>query len=337
MSNPLEQAILASIPDGPSGGVVRVERGGEVLASLAWGDADRRHGLAMRPDARLAMASGSKGFTALAALGLVVDGALRLDTPARSLLGRDLPLISDEVTVEHLISHRSGIGDYIDDDADDADYLLDVPVHRLLGPSDYLPMLAGVPSLFAPGTDFSYCNAGFIVLSLLIERAGGLPFHQVVSERVFEPAGMVDTAYLRSDALPRDAALGYLRLDGQWVTNVLHLPIVGGGDGGAYTTAADLGRFWDALMGGRIVPTTMVDELSRARSEGNDDHDAYGLGFWLRSADRMIYLEGMDAGVSMRSGRMRGADLTFSVLATTADAAWPVLRSVQEWARQTTI
>ncbi len=309
-----------------------MDRGGEVLVSLAWGDADRRHGAAMRPDARLAMASGSKGFTALAALSLVVDGTLRLDTPARSLLGSDLPLIADEVTVEHLLSHRSGIGDYIDEDADDDAYLLDVPVHRLLGPADYLPMLTGVPPLFDAGTDFRYCNAGFIVLSLLIERASGIPFHHVVSERVFEPAGMVDTAYLRSDALPNDAALGYLQLDGRWVTNVLHLPVVGGGDGGAYTTTGDLSRFWDALLSGRIVAPTMVDELSRVRSQGNDEHDSYGLGFWLRPASHMIYLEGMDAGVSMRSGRMRDADITFSVLGTTADAAWPVLRAVQEWA-----
>ena len=327
----LDELISAAVPAGPSGGVVRVERGGEILAAQAWGDADRRHGVPMRPDSRLAMASGSKGFTALAVLSLIADGVVGLDQTARSLLGGDLPLIGDDVTLEHLLSHRSGIGDYIDDDADDAEYILSLPVHTLTTAESYLPMLEGIEPIFAAGTDFSYCNAGFIVLAVLAERASGTPFHQLVTERVFERAGMNETEYLRSDSLPGDAAVGYLELDGRWVTNVHHLPVVGGGDGGAYTTTADLSRFWDALLSGRIVPPEMVVDLATPRSapEGND---AYGLGFWLRPESGTIYLEGMDAGVSMRSGRIRDADVTYSVLGSTAYAAWPVAHAVEGWA-----
>ncbi len=80
-----------------------------------------------------ATASCTKGFTALTVMSLVEDGTLELTTTARSVLGEDLPLIADDVTLEHLMAHRSGIGDYVDEDEIESvtDYVLPVPVHRL--------------------------------------------------------------------------------------------------------------------------------------------------------------------------------------------------------------
>ena len=66
------------------------------------------HGIAMTTDTQLGMASGSKTFTALVVMRLVEEGLLDLSTTARQVLGADLPLIADDVTVEHLLSHRSG-------------------------------------------------------------------------------------------------------------------------------------------------------------------------------------------------------------------------------------
>ena len=79
------------------------------------------------------------------------------------------------------------------------------------------------------------------MLAVLAERASGIPYHELVAQRVCEPAGMGDTAFLRSDELPGRAAIGYLFVDGLR-TNVLHLPVRGVGDGGIYTTAAESGR-----------------------------------------------------------------------------------------------
>ena len=99
-------------------GVVRVDRGGETELAVAYGLADRRHGIPATVDTRFATASANKGFTALAVMQLVEAGQLSLSTPAREVLGADLPLIADDVTIEHLLSHRSGIGDYLDEDLD---------------------------------------------------------------------------------------------------------------------------------------------------------------------------------------------------------------------------
>src|SRR5690242_3564595 len=114
-------------------GVVRVDRGGETVFARAYGLACRAHGIPNRVGTRFGIASGTKGLTALAVVSLIEDGVLRLDTAARSVLGSDLPLIGSDVTVEHLLAHRSGIGDYVDEEADHeiTDYVLPVPVHEL--------------------------------------------------------------------------------------------------------------------------------------------------------------------------------------------------------------
>ena len=311
-------------------GVVRVDRGNEVVVTKAYGFADRGHEIPNEVDTQFAIASGLKGLTALAVVCLVEDGALELETTARSLLGADLPLIADDVTVEHLLAHRSGIGDYLDEDAggEITDYVMPVPVHQLATPEEYVPILEGHPAKFAAGESFSYCNGGFVVLAVLAERVGGIQYHELVTQRVCEPAGMGDTAFLRSDELPGRAAIGYLFADGLR-TNVLHLPVRGVGDGGIYTTAADVRALWAAFVDGRIVPSHWVTEMTRPRSDAREG-GPYGLGFWLRASTAAVVLEGYDAGVSFRSLHDPGADLTCTVISNWSDGAWPVVTYLQE-------
>jgi CubicO group peptidase (beta-lactamase class C family) len=314
-------------------GVVRVDHGEEVLVEKAYGLAHRGYEIPNEVDTRLATASATKGLTALAVVSLVETGTLELSTTARSVLGADLPLIHEDVTVEHLLAHRSGIGDYLDEDDPEMDldgYLMPVPVHELVSTEDYLAVLGGHLQKFDPGERFSYCNGGYVVLALIAERASGVPYHQLVAERVCDPAGMVDTAFFRSDELPGRAALGYLEVDGASRSNVFHLPVRGTGDGGIYTTVADIRSFWTALLGGRIVASDWVAEMVRARSDVPERHERYGLGFWLGGADDRVILEGMDTGVSFRSVHDPGPDITHTVISNTTDGAWPLARFLRE-------
>jgi CubicO group peptidase (beta-lactamase class C family) len=228
-------------------GVVRVDRGGEIEFVKAYGLAHRGWEIPNEVDTRFGIASGTKGLTALTVMSLIEEGRLTLTTTARSVLGDDLALIDDAVTVEHLLAHRSGIGDYYDEEIvrDPLDYVSPVPVHELGSTEDYLRALGGFETKFPPDERFSYSNGGFVVLALIAERASGTSFHELVVQRVCEPAGTVDTEFLRSDELPGRTALGYLAEDGTR-TNVFHLPVRGSGDGGISTTAADVSSLWTA-------------------------------------------------------------------------------------------
>ncbi len=157
-------------------GVVRIERDGAVELDVAYGWAHRGWRIPNTPTTRFALASGNKGFTALAVMSLVDEGTLSLATTARSILGEDLPLIDDRVTVEHLLGHRSGIGDYLDEEAGNGidDYVMGA-VHELVMTEDFLPRLDGYPMSFPPDDRFAYNNGGYMVLALLAERASGVP------------------------------------------------------------------------------------------------------------------------------------------------------------------
>ena len=330
MSTPLRDAIDSLAEETHFSGAARVDRSGKMDISTAYGLADRAHGIANTIDTRFAIASAAKGFTALTVVSLIEEGALELATPARSVLGDDLPLIADDVTVEHLLSHRSGIGDYLDEDAGHAiaDYVMPVPVHELATTEEYVPALGGFPTVFGAGERFAYNNGGFVVLALIAERTSGVPFHELVLQCVCSPAGMTETAFLRSDELPGDAALGYLG-DGPR-TNVLHLPVRGTGDGGIYSTTADISTFWSALFAGRIVSPGWVSEMTRPRSDAPANKARYGLGFWLHATTGVVMLEGYDAGVSFRSVHDPSSATTHTVISNTSEGAWPLTSLLDE-------
>ncbi len=310
----------------PFTGVVSIDVAGEPELVKAYGFAHRAHQVLNTPDTRIAIASGSKAFTALAVMSLVEEGVLALDTRVRSILNSDLPLIDDGVTIEHLLTHHSGIGDYIDEDGDFEvdDYVLPVPVHTLDTTEAFVPVLDGFEQTFPPGARFAYCNGGYMVLALVAERVSGTSFHDLVQSRVFDRAGMSRTAYLRSDDLPADAALGYLDDEGNR-TNVLHLPVRGNGDGGAFTTVGDLTLFWRALLEGRIVSSGTVAEMMRPRAVVPDEGMRSGMGFFLLEDHDALVIEGYDAGASFRSTHDPATKRTVSILGNSSEGAWSLI------------
>jgi CubicO group peptidase (beta-lactamase class C family) len=173
---PWAEAIDSLAEQSGFAGVISVDRAGEVQFARAYGLAHRAWQVPNTVGTRFAVASGTKGLTALTVVSLISDGALRLSTAARSVLGEDLPLIGEQVTVEHLLAHRTADG-------------------------------------------------------------------------------------------PR--------------TNVFHLPVVGSGDGGIYSTAADISALWRSLFANQIVPAAWVAQMVRPRSDIPAECRRYGLGFWL--------------------------------------------------------
>jgi CubicO group peptidase (beta-lactamase class C family) len=233
------------------------------------------------------------------------------------------------VTLRHLLAHTSGIGDYLDESTftDIEDHVLDVPVHRLAAPQDFLAVLRGRPAKSAPGERFAYCNSGYVLLALLVEAVSGRSYYDIVHERVCVPAGMQATAFLRLDELPGSAAIGYLRGPGLR-NNSLHLPVRGAGDGGVYSTADDLAQLWAALFAGRIVPPALLGEVLRPQHETTLGTRSYGLGFWLLEERGAVVLEGSDPGISFRSYVEPTTGLQFSVLSNTTSGAWALAKEL---------
>jgi CubicO group peptidase (beta-lactamase class C family) len=319
----------------PFSGVVRVSVGGEVVLERGWGHRNRAEGLPCEPDTRFGIASGAKTFTAVAICRLAERGLLSLEDTVHDHVSIDLPDIDAGVTIRHLLTHTSGIADYFDEEEmDDFEALWrERPAYTVREPRDVFEMFRGKGMKFIPGEHFSYCNAGFILLGLVIEDKTGSPFALHVGESVFETAGMLDSGYFAMDELPERTALGYVRTAGGWKTNIFSVPAVGQPDGGAFTTVPDMERFWDAIMDGTLLSPRLASELLGPRVEASSERPmaGYGLGLWtedLGGGDVLRYASGSDPGVGFDSGFARDGAVRVTVIRNSDGPSWSVFRGV---------
>ena len=176
-------------------------------------------------------------------------------------------------------------------------------------------MLDGHPTKFAPGERFSYCNGGYVVLALIAERASGSPSTTSCGSASARRRGCStpsSSAPTSSPAVPRSATSP---IDGAWRTNVFHLPVRGSGDGGIYSTVADISAFWRAFLAG-------ADRARRAGCARWCGRAATCPGEALRprllaprSTDAVMLI-GSDAGVSFRTVHDPAHGVTYTVSRT---------------------
>lgn len=321
----LNEELRALAEDDDFSGAVNVMRHGERIVRFARGFADRANERRNDEHTRFGVASGTKALTALTIMSLVESDELALETSVRSIVGDDLAHVDRDVTIDHLLTHRSGVGDYLNEEllGDIDDHILgEMSAHVLTTPRSYLPLLNAHNQTTPPGTAFRYNNSGYVMLALMIEKITG-SYHDAVGARVLDPAGMSRSGFFRSDELPSNAALGYLR-DGR--TNVFHLPIIGGGDGGVYLTLDDTESLWAALASGALLSSANVATMMSVVSKG--ERSSYGRGFWMDASADHVWFEGIDAGVSFVSGRIMSKGLQYTVLANTSSGAGPLAKTI---------
>ena len=333
MTEALAELITTEAESRDFSGAVRVTLGGSPPVAMAFGHADRAAGVPNRVDTRFGIASGTKFVTALTAGTLIEDGLLALDDRLVDLV--PLAGVSRDVTIDHLLTHTSGLYDYLDEDVieNPEEFKLPIPPSRLLGPRDYLPMLLG-PAKFEPGARFSYSNSGYVLLGIALEEVGKRSFHALVEERVLERCGMTGSGFFRFDRLPPNVATGYVETaNGGWRTNVETLPIIGGPDGGMFATVGDLEKLWRGVLDNRVMGPELVSRfLAKAASDPAKPNISYGRGVWIQDDPPVHFIVGQDAGVSFRSSARADGTIA-TVVSNTSRGAWPMVRAVEGWLR----
>jgi CubicO group peptidase (beta-lactamase class C family) len=326
-------------------GVVGIKQGDRDLLLNAYGYASRAWNVRTTVETRFDTASITKLFTAVATLQLVERGAFALDTSVTGYLALEGTAISPAVTPYHLLTHTSGIGDDADEEAGERyeDLFRERPNYSVIETTDFLPQFTAKSPNFAPGEGCRYCNVGYVLLGLMIERASGSPFRSYVSEHVFAPAGMNRSGFFRMDVVEPDVAEGVEPIrhpDGSvagWRRNIYAYPPIGGPDSGAHVTAGDLLQFHRAVTDGRLLGSDLTAELVspkvRHSAHGAGSH-TMGFGFEFETdADgvvRCYWKEGVNVGVSGILQHYPAQNVTAVVLATAEDAAWRPIRAIDE-------
>ena len=306
-------------------GVILLAREGEIEFQGAYGLADRQSGRANTVDTKFSLASVPKMFTAVSILQLVDIGAISLD----DTIGTHLPdypnrAAAERVTIEHLLMHTSGVGNYwaamekLDDDSLDA----------LDSHSDYLPLFADIPLEHEPGTAFSYSNGGYVVLGLIIEAVTGTNYYDHVQAAVFDRAGMQDTGYFFPGKPVPDRAKSYMRSverPGMWDDMAARAEPRGSAAGGGYSTAGDLLRFATALTQHRLLSPGMTDVFLQGRRETPVGNYGYGIIEQSLNGTRLLGHSGGHYGVAAELMIFPDLDTVFVVLSNgDVDAYWDV-------------
>jgi CubicO group peptidase (beta-lactamase class C family) len=194
--------------------------------------------------------------------------------------------------------------------------------------------------LFEPGSRFQYNDGAFILLGLIVETVARLPFTSYVEEQVLARAGMADSGYFRLDRLPSRTAQHYVAGDSDQrdaePTNIYSVPVIGGADGGAFATAADMARFWQALYSHRLLERATTDTLLHAHVEGIPSNRGaigygYGYGVWMMRSSRgtpIYYVEGWDPGVAFLSASYPEENLVITIIRNTDRTVWRIFDAV---------
>jgi D-alanyl-D-alanine carboxypeptidase len=259
---------------------------GRVLWAGADGVTDRRSPRKITSATPFVIASTTKTVTATMIMQQVQAGRLSLTTPLSAFYPQ-LPNAA-QITLRMLLSNRSGLREY--SDVPRVSNIIDhQPRHRW----NRTELLTGLGKpLFAPGTRFKYTNTNWVVLGGILEKVTGMPIETYFQRMVAGPAGMRSSTWTRSPAILRAMARPYTEesdgsLTSAWVTG-FGLPTNYWGpvftDGGLVSTATDLARFGNALLGGRLTSAQTVAQMT------NVGRDNYGLGIFAKRFDGLRWL-----------------------------------------------
>jgi len=319
-------------------GSILVKRDATILVETSYGYANRSEQLKNNTFTRFGIASGCKLFTAIAICQLVENGKLSFDMKIKECLDIEFPSFDDEITIHHLLTHTSGIPDYFDEETmDDFEELwANNPMYHIRSLEAFLPLFQHEPMKLKVGEAFHYNNAGYILLGLIVEQVSQLPFTQYIQENIFTKAHMTGSGYFEFDHLPSNTAIGYIDFpDGSWKTNIYSLPVKGGSDGGAYITAQDMIKLWEALMNNKLVSeeTRNVMLTPHAQVDEDDEEDYYGYGVWITKQGEDIlkyHVMGYDPGVSFHSAFYPENFTKVVVCSNKSEGAYDIMRGIED-------
>lgn len=311
-ADPLDDAIVAEMKRGKVPGLgIAVVKDGKIIKEMGYGEADVENGVPVTPQTVFQSGSVGKTFTAALVMLLAEEGKLSLDDPVSRHLAKT-PKAWENITIGHLLTHTSGLGD---------------PYAKLDLRKDYsdeelIALEADIPVLFAPGEKWSYSNMGYHLLGFICNKAGGKFYGEQLRERIFAPLGMGTRIISEADIIPHRAR-GYERTDGvlknqEWVAPRMNTTA----DGSLYLTARDL-ALWDLALYGDKILNARVRDASWTPVKLNDGKSApYGYGWQVdvRNGHRLISHGGQWQGFKSEFARYVDDRLTVVVLANSAAA-----------------
>ena len=253
-----------------------VFQNGRIEYARGYGMANLELGVALSPQSVFDIGSTSKQFTAMSIMLLAQDGKLSLDDDIRKYIP-ELPQYPKTITIHHILTHTSGIRDYLTlwalAGVDDADLTTD---------QDALDLIARQRELnFAPGEQWLYSNSGFFLASMIVQRVSGKTLAQFAAERIFTPLGMTHTRFNNDHmAVIPNRATGYAPRDsGGWATAMSNFEQMG--DGAVQTSIEDMLRWDENFYTGTVGGAETLASMQKTATLNDGKQQTYALGLMV--------------------------------------------------------
>ncbi len=250
-----------------------VVKDGKLEKAAAYGLANLELNVPVRTDTIFQIQSITKTFTASAIMLLVEEGRISVEDKITKHLA-NLPETWRDVTVRHLLSHTSGIKDFINEPI--MDLRLDIQ------PGDVVEALREKPLNFQPGGKYAYSNTGYHLLAMIIREVTGQHWGEFLKERIFDPLGMNDTRVISHSEIITNRASGYLWEQGR-VQNGRYIAasILGYAGGGLRSTVLDLAKWEAALCSDKILKSSTLDQMWTPAPLNDGSKAGYGFGWGI--------------------------------------------------------
>jgi CubicO group peptidase (beta-lactamase class C family) len=338
LSTQINQLFTALADDKSPGLAVLVRKDGRTAFERGYGVRDLRSSAKIDPQTNFRLASCSKQFTAMSIMLLVHDGKLHYDDKLTDVFP-DFPAYGKAITIRNLLNHTSGLPDYEDLMAA-AEKRKGAPIwtdtHQIQD-AEVLNLLKREKSgKFAPGTQWSYSNSGYVVLGLVVAKISGKPFREFLRERIFAPLKMSQSvAYQKGQNEVTTRAYGHSKEGEAWKETDQSPTSATLGDGGIYSSLVDLAKWDEALaqhtllseneMRAAVTPAPLTTG-NQPQWPANSDRPAgtpvaYGFGWFLdpyRNHARMWHY-GDTAGFHTYIQRFPADRLTIIILCNRTD------------------
>jgi CubicO group peptidase (beta-lactamase class C family) len=291
-----------------------VARDGKIVRAQGYGFSNVELQVPVKPETVFQSGSVGKQFTATAVMMLLEEGRIHLDDPITNYF-KDAPAAWRQVTIRELLSHTAGFTDYPEKFDFRKDYT----------EADLLKIVEGIPLAFAPGTNYSYANLGYLTLGVLIHQVTGEFYGDFLQERIFRPLGMATTRVMsEADIVPNRAA-GYRLVKGElknqeWVSSTLNTTA----DGALYFSILDLAKWDAALYTEKLLHRSSFEQMwiPAKLLNGQPNPGNYGFGWRIleKNGHRVLDHGGAWQGFEVHISRYVDDKLTVVVLTNLADA-----------------
>jgi len=304
----IDQAVSQYMRSYEPGGTIIVVKAGEVVFRKAYGMANLELGVKMEPEMVFAVGSLTKQFTAVATVLLAEKGRLSLTDPLSKYFP-DFPG-SEQIQIKHLLTHSSGVRDYIPLQG------FSSRMREDLSNADVLEIVNKEPLEFPPGEKCSYSNSNYALIGAIIEKVTGQNYEQFLRENILIPLELRQTGIIANTKVIPGLVDGYELVDGEirkaGIMSYSYLHAAGG----IFTNIDDLAKWTEALFGGRVISPASLEECLTPQKLNSGESSGVGSGWFVDTlyGRRYVYHGGGIYGFVNHTLSLPSEDLYVAIL-----------------------